>query len=76
MYYISTDTALITNNQFTVIVDSFSLISLKLNYTELANSINNKIESESYFNLYPNPTTYQVNVKTSFLDSIQWRLFP
>ena len=68
VYYITTDTAVITNNQFTVNVDSFSLVSLKINYTSSVNSIHNKIVDESYFKIYPNPSTDQVYFKSSFLE--------
>ena len=68
LYYITTDTVLITNNQFTVNVDSFSLVSLKVNYINSVTSIPNKIVDESYFNLYPNPTTDKIYVKSSLLE--------
>jgi hypothetical protein len=68
VYYITTDTVLITNNQFTVNIDSFSLVSLKVNYINSVTSIPNKIVNESYFNLYPNPTTDKIYVKSSLLE--------
>ena len=68
VYYITTDTVLITNNQFKVNLDSFSLVSLKMNYINSVTSIPNKIVDESYFNLYPNPTTDKIYVKSFLLE--------
>tara|TARA_B100000795_G_scaffold107866_1_gene79649 strand:+ start:1795 stop:3978 length:2184 start_codon:yes stop_codon:yes gene_type:complete len=64
-YYITTDTILINNNQFTVNIDSFSLVSLKVNFTKSAASTPHKIVEDSWFNLYPNPTTDKIYVKSS-----------
>jgi hypothetical protein len=64
VYYITTDTAVITNNQFTVNVDLFSLVSLKVNYINTVTSTPSKIVDESYFNLYPNPAADKIYVKS------------
>ena len=56
-------------------IDSFSLVSLKINYINLATSIHNNIVEESYFNVYPNPATDQIYVKSSLTESYSLELY-
>jgi hypothetical protein len=47
---------------------------LKVNYINSVTSIPNKIAAESYFNLYPNPTTDYIYIKSSFLEPYSIRI--
>ena len=74
-YYINTDTTLILNDQFNVNIDSFSLLSLKINYTELTNSTIERAIDKNLFNMYPNPSNGELYIESSFIKPYYINIF-
>ena len=75
VYSISLDTILISNNQFTLNIDSFSLTSIKIHYNNLATSNTEYLHNENYFTIYPNPANNLLHINSSLTEKYSIRIY-
>jgi len=75
VYNISLDTILISNNQFTVNIDSFSLTSLKIHYNNIISSSSEYILDENYFTIYPNPANNLLHINSIRTEKYSIRIY-